>query len=180
MASEIERIAIHTGDLSAICTDIAYQLGSSVLGRLRTPVINFFQEWGGNRLAKGLLRVGKNQYPFTEKLAKRLLVILADFERDFDEINMEIFKLPSALSRLERTGELTFEQIKQIGTVGIAARMNSLERDIRKSHPYNLYKTLNHETIIKHHGDVYSRAQIRRQEVKQSITYIKKLFDNIP
>jgi hypothetical protein len=54
LALELERIAIHTGDLSALCTDIAYQLGSSVFGRLRTPIINFFQVWGGNRLAKGL------------------------------------------------------------------------------------------------------------------------------
>jgi hypothetical protein len=53
VAQELERIAVHTGDLSAICTDIAYQLGSSVFGRLRTPVINFFQEWCGNRLSKG-------------------------------------------------------------------------------------------------------------------------------
>ena len=45
LALELERIAIHTGDLSAICTDIAYQLGSSVFGRLRTPVINYFQIW---------------------------------------------------------------------------------------------------------------------------------------
>src|SRR5512133_1103421 len=50
LAQELERVAIHTGDLSAICADVAYQLGSSVFGRLRTPVINFFQEWCGNRL----------------------------------------------------------------------------------------------------------------------------------
>ncbi|MGV8096151.1 MAG: hypothetical protein AB2L24_30225 [Mangrovibacterium sp.] len=40
LALELERIAIHTGDLSAICADIAYQLGNSVYGRLRTPIIN--------------------------------------------------------------------------------------------------------------------------------------------
>jgi len=72
LALEMERIAIHTGDLSAICTDVAYQLGSSVLGRLRTPMINFMQEWGGNRLSKGLIMPGKNQFPFTPALAKRL------------------------------------------------------------------------------------------------------------
>jgi hypothetical protein len=51
IALELERIAIHTGDLSAVCTDIAYQLGSSVFGRLRTPIVNFMQEWCGNRLS---------------------------------------------------------------------------------------------------------------------------------
>ena len=69
IALELERIAIHTGDLSAMCTDVAYQLGSAVYGRLRTPVINYFQKWCGNRLAKGLIRAGKNNYPFTDELA---------------------------------------------------------------------------------------------------------------
>ena len=45
LALELERIAVHTGDLSGMCTDIAYQLGSYVFGRLRTPIINYFQQW---------------------------------------------------------------------------------------------------------------------------------------
>jgi Ni,Fe-hydrogenase III large subunit len=31
LALELERIAIHTGDLSAMCTDVGYQLGNAVL-----------------------------------------------------------------------------------------------------------------------------------------------------
>jgi Ni,Fe-hydrogenase III large subunit len=180
LAQEIERIAIHTGDLSAICTDIAFQLGSSVFGRLRTPIINYFQEWCGNRLSKSLIRPGRNPYPFTDSLGKRLMYILDTFEPDFNEMNNQMFKLPSALSRLERTGALTYEQVLEIGTVGMSARMNTLERDIRKSHPYGLYPFLNHEPIIKHHGDVYSRAKIRRREVTQSMTYLRILAEQIP
>jgi Ni,Fe-hydrogenase III large subunit len=180
LAQELERIAIHTGDLSAVCTDIAYQLGSSVFGRLRTPVINFFQEWCGNRLAKGVIRPGYNPYPFTEKLADRLKTILDAFEPDFIEMNTELSKLPSSLSRLERTGMLSYDQLLSIGTVGMSARMNALERDIRVSHPYGLYSEFNHEPVIKHHGDVYSRVQIRRQEVLQSIGYLRQLLERIP
>ena len=72
LALELERIAIHTGDLSAMCTDVAYQLGSAVFGRLRTPVINYFQTWCGNRLAKGLIRAGKNNYPFTDEISRAI------------------------------------------------------------------------------------------------------------
>jgi Ni,Fe-hydrogenase III large subunit len=180
IAQEIERIAIHTGDLSAICTDIAYQLGSSVLGRLRTPVINFFQEWCGNRLAKGLIREGYNPYPFTKSLADRLTEVLDTFEPDFIEINNEIARLPSTLSRFERTGMLSYNQLESIGTVGMSARMNALPRDIRMTHTYGLYEELNHEPIIKHHGDVYSRVQIRKQEVLQSIGYLRKLLKDLP
>src|SRR5664279_4968223 len=180
LAQELERIAIHTGDLSGICTDIAYQLGSSVFGRLRTPIINFFQEWCGNRLAKGLIRAGYNPYPFNSSLADRLLEILDEFEPDFIEMNVELSKLPSSLSRFERTGMLSYDQLLSIGTVGMSARMNALVRDIRISHPYGLYGELNHEPIIKHHGDVYSRVQIRKQEVIQSVEYIRQLLVNIP
>ncbi len=179
IAQEIERIAIHTGDLSAICTDVAYQLGSSVFGRLRTPVINFFQEWCGNRLAKGLIRTGYNPFPLTKELAERLIKVLNDFEPDFIEMNSELSMLPSSLSRFERTGMIKYEQLLSIGTVGISARMHTLERDIRVSHSYGVYPELDHSPVIKHHGDVYSRVQIRREEVLQSISYIRYLLNNM-
>ena len=180
LALELERIAVHTGDLSAICTDIAYQLGSSVFGRLRTPVINYFQIWCGNRFAKSLIRAGQNHFPFNEALAEQLLKMLDAFEPDFDEMWEEFHALPSALSRLEKTGVVTKEQISSIGTVGMAARMSNVSRDIRATHPHDLYPMLAHEPIVKHHGDVYSRTQIRRDEIKQSIGYIRRLLEQIP
>ena len=180
LALELERIAIHTGDLSALCTDIAYQLGSSVFGRLRTPIVNYFQEWCGNRIAKSLIRPGYTNFTYTPELRSRLIDLLSAYEPDFTEMVTKLFKLPSALSRFERTGVVTLDEVKQIGTVGMAARMSGLNRDIRSSHPHDLYNKLNHQPIIKHHGDVYSRAQIRKEEIKQSIGYVKKLTEQIP
>lgn len=180
LASELERIAIHTGDLSGMCTDVGYQLGSAVFGRLRTPIINFFQQWCGNRMAKSLIRAGKNNFPFTEELGEILKKVLDKFEHDFEEMCEETFGSPTVMGRFEKTGIVSNEIGKSIGLVGMAARMTNLNRDIRTSHPYSLYPTLNHQPILKHHGDVYSRAQIRREEVKQSMAYIKGLIAKIP
>lgn len=180
LALELERIAIHTGDLSAICTDIAYQLGSSVFGRLRTPVINYFQAWCGNRLAKGLIRAGKNNFPFTEQSGEQLARLFDDFEPDFMEMYEEFGNLPSVLTRLEKTGAVTKEQASSIGTVGMSAKMSGISRDIRTSHPHDMYEIINHKPIIKHHGDVYSRTEIRKEEILQSIGYIRNMLKNIP
>src|ERR1035437_6942796 len=106
IALELERIALHTGDLSAMCTDVAYQLGSSVYGRLRTPIINYFQIWCGNRLAKGLIRAGKNNFPFNKILGDSLIKLFDEFEPDFDEISSMTFALPTVLARFEKTGIL--------------------------------------------------------------------------
>jgi Ni,Fe-hydrogenase III large subunit len=180
LALELERIAVHTGDMSGMCTDIAYQLGSSVFGRLRTPIINFFQIWGGNRLAKGLLRPERNKFPFTAALVDKLISTLDAFEPDFIEMCAELFSMPSTLSRFEKTGVISVEQATELGTVGMPARMSGISRDIRWSHPHDGYKAIDHTPILKHHGDVYSRAQIRREEVLQSIGYIRNLLQNIP
>ncbi len=180
LAMELERVAIHTADLSAMCTDVAYQLGSAVFGRLRTPVINYFQKWCGNRLAKGLIRVGKSNFPLTIELGRELTALFDEFETDFEEMSAELFELPSALARFEKTGVITTEQAAAIGTVGMSARMSGINRDIRLSHPHNLYPTLNHQPIVKRHGDVYSRAQIRKEEIRQSIRHIRQLVKNIP
>lgn len=181
VALEIERMAIHTGDMAAVCADIGYQLGNAVYGRLRTPLVNFFQEWCGNRLAKGLIRAGTINYLFTQALAERLLQLLEAYETDFEEMTRTFFDLPSALSRMEKTGVVTYEQVVEIGAVGMAARMSGLNRDIRASHPCNLYgSVIMHAPIIKHHGDVYARVRIRRDEIRQSIRYLRQLMQEVP
>ena len=180
IALELERIAIHTGDLAAICGDVAYQLGSSVFSRLRTPIINFFQAWCGNRLAKGLIRPAANHYLFTPELKQLLLKTLDEFEPDFNEMIKKLFHNPGCLLRFEKTGVVTYEQALKIGAVGMSAKASGLNRDIRSSHPFYLYKDLEHQPVIKHHGDVFSRTQIRREEILQSISYIRKLLEKIP
>jgi Ni,Fe-hydrogenase III large subunit len=92
----------------------------------------------------------------------------------------QLFKLPSALSRFERTGVVSYDDVLSLGTVGMSARMSNLKRDIRISHPYSHYNKIEHEPICKRHGDVYSRVQIRKLEVKQSINHIRKLLEYIP
>lgn len=180
VALELERMAIHTGDLSAICTDIAYQLGSSVFGRLRTPLINSFQFWCGNRLAKSLIRAGKNQFPITPEIKKWLLDVFTAYEPDFNEMYYRMKNLPSVLARLEKTGTVTREQVLTIGAVGMAARMSGVWRDVRATHPHDFYAKIEHQPVIKHHGDVYSRTQIRKQEIVQSLEYIRELLVDVP
>ena len=180
LALEHERIAIHTGDLSALCTDIAYQLGSSVLGRLRTPLINYFQEWCGNRLAKGLIRPGRTNFPFTEELTNRWRQVIGAYEPHFTEMAGKIFDLPSVLARFEKTGVVSEEDATSVGTVGMVARTCGINRDIRHSHPYGYYSIINYEPVIETSGDVLARARIRMKEINRSIAYIKTMIKNKP
>lgn len=180
IALELERIAMHTCDLSAMCTDVGYQLGSAVFGRLRTPVINYFQTWCGNRFAKGLIRAGKTNFRFTKELADQMQKFLDEYEPGFEEMCEKLFSLPTALARFEKTGVISGDVSSSTGTVGMVARMSGITRDIRSSHPHDLYSELNHQPFIKHHGDVFSRAQARKEEIRQSIDYLRQLIQTSP
>lgn len=180
IALENERIAIHTGDLSAICTDIAFQLGSAVFGRLRTPVINFFQQWCGNRFAKSLIRPGKSNFRFTDVTAKTWTGMIDSFMPDFIDMANKTFDLPSVLARLERTGIVSKETARDIGAVGMAAKASGLQRDVRFSHPFGYYHNYKLDLIKQHTGDVYSRAKLRFEEVLESAGFIKDIVSRLP
>jgi len=180
LAAELERLANHTGDLGAICGDVAYQLGAAVYGRLRTPIVNFSQRWCGNRLGKGNIRPAYAPYPFSDELKQQLLNDLASYERDFLEMSNKIQFFPSVLSRLDRTGVVSTEQAQAIGAVGMAAKSAGLCRDTRASHPYGVYASLNVQPVIKNTGDVLARTELRIDEIKQSLSIVSRLLESSP
>lgn len=180
VALEHERIAVHTGDLAAICTDIAYQLGNAVFGRLRTPMINFFQKWCGSRFAKSLVRPGYTNFPFTGALADEWLRTAEAFEPDFREMAEKMFDLPSVLSRVERTGTVSFDLARRLGLEGMPAKASGMARDVRASHPCLLYKDLDVKPVVLKSGDVYARARVRYEEVLQSLENISALIARRP
>ena len=179
LALELERIAVHVGDMSALCTDVAHQLGASVYGALRTPMINYGQLWCGNRFAKGLIRPGYNPYPYTIELRDKLNAVLDDFEMKYVEMEKEMFDLPSIQSRYERTGDVTAEQMHLIGAVGMAARIVGIPRDIRTTHPFAAYRSLRYRPELQTTGDVWARAMLRNDEILCSIKYIRDLLPKI-
>lgn len=178
MALELERIAIHTGDIAALCVDAAYQLGANVFGILRTPIINFMQSWSGNRLGKGLVRIGGTHFPFTEYLKQDLLKILYDFEIRFEEMAYSTYRLPSIQNRFDFVGEVSKQQAHLIGTVGLSARMSNIYRDIRVSHPNEAYRKFPYKTITVEKGDVFARFLLKKKEIRKSIAWIRNVLSN--
>lgn len=183
IALELERIAIHTGDLSALCADIAYQFGTVVFQDLRTIIINSFLTWCGNRFARKLISPTQNKYPITGEIKEKLLSNLAKYEERYHEMADLLFNLPSVLARFENTGVVLKEQAKQMQFVGMASRTSGILRDIRISHPTETYTEYPINSHVLESGDVMARAKLRSLEINESLNYIKKLLallDNSP
>jgi NADH-quinone oxidoreductase subunit C/D len=52
--------------------------------------------------------------------------------------------------------------------------------DLRKARPYSGYENFDFEVPLAHNGDVYDRAMVRLEEMRQSIRIIKQCLENMP
>ena len=177
IALELERIALHVGYTSALCLDVAYQLGQVACEALRTIVINTMQAWCGNRFGKGLVRPAGTRYPLAADTAALIRRNITEVHRRYREVTGCFFNLPSVLARFEGIGIVTAEQARLAGLVGMAARASGLARDVRKTQPFQYYRNIEHEIITCDAGDVLARLKQRTLEVEQSVQLILNLLD---
>lgn len=178
IALELERIAVHTADISALCTDVAYSLGANIFGILRTAIINQTQSWCGNRLGKGIVRVGGTHHPLTGEIKNQILQTIEIYEKQFVELAHLTYRLPSLENRFDEIGAVTEQQMLKIGAVGMVARMANIPRDIRTSHPSEAFGKYIYNPVVLPKGDVFARFLLRRKEIKQSIAWIREVLKN--
>jgi Ni,Fe-hydrogenase III large subunit/NADH:ubiquinone oxidoreductase subunit C len=179
IALEMERMAVHIGDIAALCGDVAYQIGQVSCEALRTIVINTMQDWCGNRFGKGLIRPGGTNYTLGNKILSFIAERLEEVHRRFLEVADMIFDDSGILARFENTGTISAKQVYLSGGVGMVARTSGTCRDIRESHPFQAYKEVKYKPVILDQGDVYARALLRKIEFELSFSVINELITRI-
>ena len=180
IALELERTAVHIGDLGMIANDVAFLMGSSVFGATRTLIINTSLALTGSRFGRGLIRAGGAVYDIDDTLKTAMIKTLEKVERDVVRMSETMFSSATVLSRLEKAGVVTREDARAIGMVGMAARASGLPRDIRADHPSGLFRFAPIYKIVFEGGDCFSRAYIRYVEIQKSLKFILEELENLP
>lgn len=181
LALEMERVAVHIGDLGAISGDIAYLMGASVFGATRTLVINTMLEISGSRFGRGLITISGVNFDIDEKKASNILKTLDKVEKDVIRMTKTMLKNSTVMSRLEKTGTISKERAEEIGLVGMAARASGLNIDSRFDFPdkFSPDKFGIFPLKLNGAGDVNSRFKLRFEEIIQSISLIRKILEKL-
>lgn len=175
IALEAERIAIHIGDMGAILGDIGYLMGKEVYGVTRTLVINTMLEITGSRFIKGLLCVGGVNFDISKEMSQKIIEMLDSIEKTTDKMTHAALGASTVMSRLEKTGNISYETAQELNMTGLMARSCGLGLDSRFDFCDELYSDMQ-KRPFKATNDAYSRFMIRYTEVKESINFIKKLL----
>lgn len=172
---ELERAAVHIGDLSAIFNDVGFLMGSSTFGALRTLIINTTLLICGSRFGMGLIRTGGVNFDITDQLSAQISENVTFVKNKIEKlIPLTMLEQPSVLTRLEGTGIISSETARIIGLVGPAARASGVPIDIRTDYPSGMYKRYPARKIVLEKGDVFARSYIRYIEMNNSFNYIRE------
>jgi Ni,Fe-hydrogenase III large subunit len=95
-------------------------------------------------------------------------------ERDLRSTADVTFDSASVLSRFEGTGVISRDVAEDLGLVGPVARASGLSRDVRRDHPYGIYRFAIIPVSGGEGGDVMARAMVRWLEVQRSLVFVRE------
>ena len=176
IALELERIANHVGDLGALSGDVAFLPPANYCGRMRGDFLNLTLWMCGNRFGKGLVRPGGVRFPMTDEDRRTLSTRITELKTQVEHVVDLIFSTSSVRARFEGCGVVSKTDAENLGLVGPAGRASGIAYDVRRVFPTEHYRHIEIPEHAEPTGDVYARAKMRADEVRQSIGIIQSLL----
>ncbi|MBI6547170.1 MAG: NADH-quinone oxidoreductase subunit C [Cyanobacteria bacterium NC_groundwater_1444_Ag_S-0.65um_54_12] len=179
IASELERLANHAGDLGALAGDVGFLPTAAYCGRIRGEFLNLTAALCGNRFGRNFICPGGVKNDLEQSaifdFKRRLKLAIQDL-RGASEL---LFANSSVLARFRETGRLSCKTAQELGLVGPASRACGLERDARHDFASGIYRTRTVPVATWHSGDVLARAYVRYLECCKSAEFLAELFDSL-
>ncbi len=180
LMDELTRIASHVLWWGAMAMDVGAITPFFHAFREREMINDIMEETCGARLTMNYMVPGgvmADLHPNFHRRVKELLQQFKDKLSEYDELVTDniIF-----INRTKDIGYLSPEDAMSYGVTGPSARASDVSCDIRKLYPYGIYDKLKFDEVLLPEGDSYARYMVRMQEMRQSLSIIEQLIDNIP
>jgi NADH-quinone oxidoreductase subunit D/NADH-quinone oxidoreductase subunit C/D len=111
---------------------------------------------------------------------RRVHEFITHFKTKIDEYDELLTGNIIFQNRMKGVGYISKEDAISYGCTGPTARGSGINCDIRKLYPYEVYNNLQFDEIIETGGDCWSRYLVRMKEMRQSLSIVEQLIDNIP
>lgn len=148
--------------------------------REREMILDIMEETCGARLTQNFMVPGGVMYDIHPNFQKRTKDLLKQVKSKLAEYDQLLTGNVIFEQRTKGVGYLSPVDAVSFGCTGPTARASGVSCDIRKWFPYDGYDKVQFEEIILTGGDCYARYMARMAEMKQSISIIEQLIDNIP
>lgn len=180
LALERERIANHLGDLGGIGNDAGFAFGLTQFSSLKEQLLRHNAEVFGQRYLFDFVVPGGVACDLPVRAMPALLGEIAMLERAVEELRAIYADHEGLQDRFLGAGQLTPDQARTLGAVGLAARASGIGRDLRVDQPWTPYDQLAPVLAVRAEGDVAARVQVRFDETLESLRMCQLLLDTLP
>lgn len=180
LMDELTRIASHTLWWGAMAMDVGALTPFFLAFREREMINDIMEETCGARLTMNYMVPGGVMFDLHPDFQKKVKEFIVHFKNKIDEYDELVTDNVIFRNRTEKVGVISKEDAISYGMSGPAARASGVQCDIRKLYPYEIYNQLQFEEIIETGCDSFARYLVRMKEMKQSLSIVEQLIDNIP
>lgn len=180
LMGELTRVASHILWWGALAMDIGAFTPFFHAFREREMINEIMEETCGARLTMNYMVPGGVMFDLHPNFQKRVKALLQQFKDKLDEYDELVTYNTIFINRTKGIGYLSAEDAVSYGVTGPSARASGVSCDIRKIYPYGMYDKVQFDEVLLTQGDTYARYLVRMKEIRQSLSIIEQLIDNIP
>lgn len=180
LMGELTRVASHILWWGALAMDIGAFTPFFHAFREREMINEIMEETCGARLTMNYMVPGGVMFDLHPNFQKRVKALLQQFKDKLDEYDELVTYNTIFINRTKGIGYLSAEDAISYGVTGPSARASGVSCDIRKIYPYGMYDKVQFDEVLLTEGDTYARYLVRMKEIRQSLSIIEQLIDNIP
>lgn len=180
IVGELNRIASHMVFYGTFGIDIgAFTPFLHAFGRDREEILDLFEEICGARITYNYIRVGGVMLDAPEGWVGRVKAFVERMKPRLEEYDGLLTYNPIFMDRTINVGKISAAKAIDYGLTGPALRGCGVPLDLRKDHPYSIYKEFDFNVVVGKQGDCYDRFMVRRQEMTESLRIVEQACDKI-
>lgn len=180
LMDELTRLASHQLWWGALAMDVGALTPFFLAFREREMINDIMEETCGTRLTMNYMVPGGVMADIHPDFQRKVHEFIVHFKNKIDEYDTLITDNIIFQNRTKGVGFISKEDAISYGMSGPAARGSGVVCDIRKLYPYEIYDQLQFDEIIETGGDSFARYMVRMKEMRQSLSIVEQLIDNIP
>lgn len=177
---ELERIHSHLLWLGVLAEALGFTTLWMYSWRDREIILDLLEELSGGRVSHAVNVVGGVRADVTPEQVELVGERLDEFVGQLDIFLAALDRDRSLQLRTQGLAPLDLDRVHAFGVVGPMARASGCTLDVRKDAPYAAYPWVQFSVITASDGDVWSRAQVRMNEIVESVSICRQVLADMP